>query len=155
MKKKAVLPCKNSLTKEKEECYNRHTAKRGFAVCLLHLKAAKERSGSFRKNAKKLLEKSLKKGLTKQAACGILYRLSARGGSEWSLKIEQQRGQSTKEICERSRQFLRETKLFQKSKKMLRAKARHDFRAGARAQALIYQMIESLILAQDERWRRA
>ena len=93
--------------------------------------------------------------MTKREACGILYRLSARGGSEWSLKIEQQRGQSTKEICERSRQFLRETKLFQKSKKMLRAKARQGFKAGAEANALRYQMIESLILAQDERWRRA
>ena len=97
----------------------------------------------------------LKKVLTRRLYGAIINKLSARGGSEWSLKIEQQRGQSTKEICERSRQFLRETKLFQKSKKMLRAKARHDFRAGARAQALRYQMIESLILAQDERWRRA
>ena len=78
MKKKAVLLCKNSLTKQKEECYNRHTAKRGFAVCLLHLRAAKERSGSFGEFAEKTFEKSLKKGLTKQAACGILYRLSAR-----------------------------------------------------------------------------
>ena len=61
MKKKAVLPCKNSLTKEKEECYNRHAAKRGFAVCLLLLKAAKERSGSIRRFAKKLSKKFGKK----------------------------------------------------------------------------------------------
>ena len=73
MKKKAVLPCKNSLTKEKEECYNRHTAKRGFAVCLLLLKAAKERSGSFRKNAKKLLEKKFEKRLDK--AGGMWYSI--------------------------------------------------------------------------------
>ncbi|MDY2608837.1 MAG: hypothetical protein SOV91_01110 [Eubacteriales bacterium] len=33
------------------------------------------------------------------------------GAAEWSLKIEQQRGQSTKEICERSRQFLKRNKL--------------------------------------------
>ena len=61
------------MTKEKEECYNRHTAKRGFAVCLLHLKAAKERSGSFRKNAKKLLEKKFEKRLDK--AGGMWYSI--------------------------------------------------------------------------------
>lgn len=61
MKKKAVLPCKNSLTKEKEECYNRHTAKRGLSGVPVTLRAAKERSESIRRFAKKLLKKFGKK----------------------------------------------------------------------------------------------
>ena len=73
MKKKAVLPCKNSLTKEKEECYNRHTAKRGLCGVPVAFEGGKGKKRELPEKREKTFGKKFEKRLDK--AGGMWYSI--------------------------------------------------------------------------------
>ena len=97
--------------------------------------------------------------MTKRWRCDIIHKLSEREGSDRSLKIEQQE-RSTKLIekilgrtTELENSFIeREGKLLTKKP---RIKVTLNRGSDAAKAARLYKNLESLILAQDERWRRA
>ena len=103
---------------------------------------------------RKNFEKVLKKVLTSRRGCGIIAKLSARrGGKRRSLKIEQQeRSTKQKQKCEiHSRQRVIYT---QQVKEAKRRNSEADCTSFGRT-SYNRNDFESLILAQDERWRRA
>ena len=111
-------------------------------------------TGRLRKasqSLKKKFEKSFKKVLTSRAVGDIIYKLSARQRS--SLKIEQQDNAISfnKEVDKtpkNSFEFIWTLIISKEPKTALKLMLSGETR-------LIYNFSESLILAQDERWRRA
>ena len=101
----------------------------------------------------KNFEKSEKKVLTNEKRCGIMSESLWPHGGERSLKIEQQE-RSTKHIsmCETDLEQFKKRILLNKSKEA-KSKTRKQIRS--RGTVFWYNDFESLILAQDERWRRA
>ena len=122
-------------------CYNIKSCPKGNDSAKKHKKISKK------------VKKLSKKVLTSGFWCGIISK-SLRELRHRSLKIEQQE-RSTKlknSMCIGSRTIQKRILLKQKVK-LLRAKARCNRLNQLRL--FWYNDIESLILAQDERWRRA
>ena len=112
----------------------------------------------------KKVKKLLKKYLTNGKLCDIVEKLSTKRQRAWSLKIEQQKRE--RKACVRNHNMrnldnscavtnhgdCREKILLLKSKK---SETELNFKQILSPQGVNIQNLESLILAQDERWRRA
>ena len=135
-----------TIDKKREVCYN--------------IQAVNETATQQRRRVdhEKVFEKTLKKGLTKRRRCDIIIRLSRRADGNdlkgsfghWKLNNNERSTKHKKYVQEQISQFLENTTQT-KSKRAIKLE-RNDIWCLV---ALYIPFFESLILAQDERWRRA